>query len=109
MRPQQVVRELTALAREAGADVRIERFGPRAPSDGGLCQLEGRPVILVDERLGALEQAGVLGLSLRALGLDLASIRPELRSYVRTGHAEIPRLMTLKPLARPRPTLVRIK
>lgn len=102
MTPEEAVLALTAVAAAAGVEVRVEPFSHPLAGKGGLCRVSSTSVLLVDARLGALEQAGVIGLALGALDLDEAAVPRELRSYLATGHAEIvarpPRM--LRPLVR---------
>jgi len=99
-----VVEELCALAARARVAVRIERFALAIAGKGGLCRIDGELVVLVDERLGRVEQAGVIGEALASIDLAGLGIEvpPALRAYVRSGHGEV------KPLIRPRP-LVRVR
>lgn len=94
-----MVEELCALAERAHVAVRIERFVLSIAGKGGLCRIDGELVVLVDEKLGRVEQAGVIGEALASI--DLAGLGIEvpaaLRPYVRTGHGQV------KPLVRPRP------
>ncbi len=104
--PREAVVELASLAAHAGVEVRIDAFQHALAGKGGLCRIDGRYVILVDAKLGASEQAGVIGLSLgrflraRSIPVD---IPPRLRSYLRTGHAELRPLVYPRPLARTAP------
>ena len=102
MSPAEALRALSELAARAGVAVRVERFEHPLAGKGGLCRVEGVLVVLVDAKLGALEQAGVVGEALAELDLDDALLPDDLRAYVRTGHGEV------KALLRPRP-LVRVK
>jgi hypothetical protein len=100
--PDEAVRALTDLAARAAVEVRVERFEHPLAGKGGLCRIDGALVVLVDAKLGALEQAGVIAEALAELDLEGVTVPPELEAYVRTGHPEV------KPLFRPRP-LVRVK
>ncbi|MDB4944510.1 MAG: hypothetical protein JWP97_4044 [Labilithrix sp.] len=102
MTPEEAVLALTAVAAAAGVEVRVEPFTHPLAGKGGLCRVETSSVLLVDARLGALEQAGVIGLALGALELDAALVPHELRSYLATGHAELvkPPRLKLRPLVR---------
>lgn len=102
MTPEAATLALSALAATAGIEVRVERFEHPLAGKGGLCRIEGVLAILVDAKLGALEQAGVIGLALNELDLEGIEVPPELAPYLATGHAEV------KPIVRPRP-LVRVK
>lgn len=102
MSSEAAILALSRVAARAGVEVRVERFKHPLAGKGGLCRIEGALVVLVDAKLGPLEQAGVIGEALAELDLDVGALPPELRAYVRTGHAEV------KALLRPRP-LVRVK
>jgi len=98
--PEDAVRALSHLAARAGVEVRIERFELTIVGKGGLCRIGGQPVVLVDAKLGTLEQAGVIGLALSGVDLGVVPMAGDLRAYVKTGHAEV---KPLKPIGRPRP------
>jgi hypothetical protein len=102
--PEEAALALALLAGKAGIEVRVERFEHPLAGKGGLCRIDGVLAILVDAKLGVLEQAGVIGLALNELDLEDLDVPPELEPYLRTGHAEV------KPLTRPRlRPLVRVK
>jgi hypothetical protein len=100
--PEEAIRALSELAGQAGIEVRIEPFALALSGKGGLCRIEGRLVVLVDAKLSALDQAGVIGEALAEVNLGDIDIPRDVRAYVRTGHGEV------KALVRPRP-LVRVK
>lgn len=102
MSPAEAVVALSAVAAQAGVEVRIERFDLAIAGKGGLCRIDGHPVVLVDAKLGSLEQAGVIGSALAALdlGRNAADLPRDVRAYLRTGHAEVRPLVKLRPLAR---------
>ena len=100
MGPYEVVRALSAVAARAGVEVRIEPFQLALTGKGGLCRIEGRLVILVDARLGVLEQAGVLGEALGEVELDGIEVPAEVAAYLGTGHAQVKALVKLRPLVR---------
>ena len=100
--PDEAVLALTELAAEAGIGVRVEPFRQELAGKGGLCQVEGKRVVLVDARLGAVEQAGVLGLALGRADLGGLVVPPDLVSYLRTGHGPVRPAVRAKPLARGR-------
>jgi hypothetical protein len=95
--PEEAVRALAEVAAMAGVEVRIERFELALAGKGGLCRIEGRPLILVDAKLGVLEQAGVIGQALGAIDLGEVRVPRDVAAFVRTGHAEV------RALTRPRP------
>lgn len=95
---EQAVLALSALAKKAGIEVRIEPFGlKQLAGKGGLCRIRGRRVILVDAALGALEQAGVIGQALGSVTLRGVEVPEALLPFLRTGHDRV------RPLVRPRP------
>ena len=100
--PEEAIRALVEVAARAGVEIRIEPFALALSGKGGLCRIEGRPVVLVDAKLSVLEQAGVIGVALGEVDLGDAAVPAAVSAYLRTGHGEI------KPLVRPRP-LVRVK
>jgi hypothetical protein len=100
--PEQAVRALSEVAARAGVSVRVERFDLVIAGKGGLCRIDGRPVVLVDAKLGALEQAGVIGEALAAVDLTKVELPMAVRAYVRTGHGEVKALLRPRPLARAR-------
>jgi hypothetical protein len=100
--PEEVVRALTAVAAQAGVEVRVERFHLTLAGSGGLCRIEGQHVILVDAKLGVLEQAGIIGEALAQVDLSDIDIPGPIGAYIRTGHGEVHPLMRLRPLARVR-------
>ena len=102
MSPDEAIRALCDVAALARVDVRIERFEHPLAGKGGLCRIEGVLVVLVDAKLGAPEQAGVIGEALAELDLEGIAMPAAVRAYLRTGHGEV------KALIRPRP-LVRVK
>jgi hypothetical protein len=100
--PEEAIRALSEVAIRASIEVRIEPFALALSGKGGLCRIDGRLVVLVDAKLSALEQAGVIGEALGEVDLEGLAIPAAVEAYLRTGHGEV------KALVRPRP-LVRVK
>jgi len=98
--PHETVRALSELAQKVGVEVRIEPFELKIAGKGGLCRVDGRPVIVVDANLGPLEQAGVIGEALRHFDWTDVDVPPELAGYVRKGRGRAGRVVRLKPLKR---------
>jgi hypothetical protein len=96
--PEEAVRALSAVAAEAGVEVRIERFELALAGKGGLCRVDGRPLILVDAKLAVVEQAGVIGEALAEVDLRDIAVPQEVDAFVRTGHAAVRPLRTLGPV-----------
>ena len=102
MSPEEAIRALAELAARAGVEIRIEPFALALSGKGGLCRIEGRPVVLVDAKLSVLEQAGVIGEALGEVDLGDVEVPDAVWAYLETGHGAV------KALVRPRP-LVRVK
>lgn len=102
MTPEQALAALTELALRSGIEVRVEAFRLDLAGKGGLCRVDGKAVVLVDARLGVVEQAGVVGLALGRADLGALEVPTDLRSWLRTGHGPLRPLLRPKPLARAR-------
>lgn len=103
MTGEEAVRALSALAAEAGIEVRIEPFGlKQLAGKGGLCRIRGRRVVLVDASLGPLEQAGVIGEALGSIDLGAVCVPASLEPWLDSGHAKVRPLLKPRPLARGR-------
>lgn len=96
------MRALSDVAARAGLEVRVEPFAVSVAGRGGLCRIEGRPVVLVDAKLALVDQAGVIGEALGAVDLGGIDLPPEVAAYVGTGHGEVKALTRPRPLARAR-------
>ncbi len=93
---------LRELAHQLGIEVRIEPFELKMAGKGGLCRLRGRRIILVDEKLGVVEQVGVVGEALGRVVPRDAAVPLALLPYLRTGHRKVLPLLRPRPLARGR-------
>jgi hypothetical protein len=100
--PDEAVRALSEVAAQAGIEVRIERFELAIAGKGGLCRIDGRLVILVDAKLGTLDQAGVIGEALGQVELRDIEVPPAAAAYLGTGHGEVRALVRPRPLVRVR-------
>ena len=99
---QAVLTGLRGLAHQLGIEVRIEAFELKMAGKGGLCRLRGRRIILVDEKLGVVEQVGVVGEALGRVVPEGAAVPLDLLPYLRTGHRKVLPLLRPRPLARGR-------
>ncbi len=76
-------RALLDVASRAGVRVRREPFDPRAFPDvdrrGGLCFVDGAPLILVDARLDPVERVAILVDALSRFDTDALTMAPALR------------------------------
>jgi hypothetical protein len=83
--PARVLAELTALAGRLGVEVRAEPFGKGVLGGrGGLCWVDGKPLVVMDEKLGLEERIAVLAEALAKGGFDLeaATLAPQARERI---------------------------
>lgn len=104
-----VYEELCRLLAQAEIEVRVEPFARPSDRRGGLCNVKGRHLVLLDaqaspaERTRALLEA-VEKLGLPALGLKGSELSPELRRQLsRRGRMPWPHLRDAPGLARCEP------
>ncbi|MBN9163449.1 MAG: hypothetical protein J0I07_20960 [Myxococcales bacterium] len=83
----EILTGLRELAQQLGIEVRMRR---------------GRRIILVDEKLGVVEQVGVVGEALGRVVPGDAAVPLALVPYLRTGHRKVLPLLRPRPLARGR-------
>lgn len=100
--PTRLAMLLEEAASRLGVEVRYDRFerdllgiGARGAVRGGLCEIKGRRVILLDERLDAPDRVAVLARALAKLDLESIYLPPIVRSTIVAHASGAP--------ARPRP------
>ena len=86
MDPEDVLRELEALAGRLGVLVRFEPFD-LALGKGGLCRLRGRPLIVIDAGLPLLDRIAVLAQALARFDLEAVYLPPFLRARIAANAA----------------------
>jgi hypothetical protein len=106
--PGRVLAELEALAARLGISVRAERFEPGVlERRGGLCWLDGRPLVVMDEKLPVHDRIAVLARALGQFDLEGTSVPPLVREHIdaaRSGKKRRARRTVVLPgLARARP------
>jgi hypothetical protein len=110
--PARVLAELEALAARLGVSVRAEPFGRGVlERRGGLCWVDGRPLVVMDEKLAVTDRIGVLAGALSQFDLDGVSLLPVIRERIeeaRTGKKRGPRRIKVAARAS-RPGLARAK
>ena len=77
--------QLEELAERLGLTIRYEalgREGDPAPVRGGLCRVNDRQIIFVDERLGVMERIVVLAEALGRFDLSEVFVSPAIRRLV---------------------------
>jgi hypothetical protein len=91
--PTRLATLLEEAAARLGVEVRYERFdrdslgiAARGAVRGGLCQIKGRTVILLDERLDAPDRVAVLARALAKLDLESVFLPPIVRATI-VAHA----------------------
>ena len=77
--------ELQKLANRAGVVVRFEAFDAKSAKRGGLCKVNGAPLVVVDARLTVLEKIGILSEALAALDVEAMFVPPVLRARIEKG------------------------
>lgn len=103
-----VLAELEALAARLGVAVRAEPFGKGVlRGRGGLCWVDGKALVVMDEGLGREERIGVLAEALARFDLGSVTVAEAVRERIeaaRAGKKRRPAKKKGKPgLARARP------
>jgi hypothetical protein len=81
--PERVLAELTALAERLGVEVRAEPFGKGVlRGHGGLCWVDGKALVVMDETLGVEERIAVLAEALGKFDLEVVSVAPQVRERI---------------------------
>jgi hypothetical protein len=81
--PGRVLAELEALAARLGVAVRAEPFGTGVlKGRGGLCWVDGKPLVVMDAKLALPEQIGVLAAALGSFDLEAVSVPPAVREQI---------------------------
>lgn len=83
MTPGKVLAELEALAARLGVAVRAEPFSKGVlEGRGGLCWVDGRPLVVMDAKLAVPERIAVLAGALGKFDLEVLSIAPQVRERI---------------------------
>jgi hypothetical protein len=78
MRHEELIQELTELARVLGVTIRYER----GDFEGGYCILKEQRILLINRRLHPQRKAAVLATAMHEMGLDGTFVKPALREYI---------------------------
>jgi hypothetical protein len=109
--PGRVLAELEALAASLGVVVRAEPFGKGVlEGRGGLCWVDGKPLVVMDARLAVPERIAVLAGALGKLDLGPARVAPQIQERIDAARAgkkkriakKRPGLARARPRARPK-------
>ena len=113
MTPGRVLAELEALAARLGVAVRAEPFDKRVLGGrGGLCWVDGKPLVVMDAKLTVPERIAVLAGALGTFDLEVVAVAPLIRDTIdaarpgkkrRAAKKKHPGLARAKPRGRPRP------
>jgi hypothetical protein len=105
--PGRVLAELEALAARLGVAVRAEPFGKGVlEGRGGLCWLDGKPLVVMDAKLAVPERISVLASALGTFDLEVVSVMPQIRERIeeaRRGKRKRAKKRARPGLARARP------
>ena len=82
MDARRLLDELLSVARKLGLKVRIEPMRTAAGHAGGLCRVQGRMLVLLDELASPVEQAGALAEALGELDVENVYMAPEARRSI---------------------------
>jgi hypothetical protein len=78
-----LVSQLEEVARKLRVTVRYEPLeNEEVSSTGGLCRVQNRHLILIDNRTSAREQASVLAKALRHFDVSRIYLRPGVRAFL---------------------------
>ena len=103
MAPDGLLAELLRVARAVELDVRIVPLRGAQGSAGGLCTLRGRPVVILNAQVSAIDQCTVLADSLSGRILDGLDMPPFVRGFIQSRARTRSRI--LLPKKRPGPGL----
>jgi hypothetical protein len=106
--PERLLSELESLAARLGIAVRPEPFGRGLlEGRGGLCWVDGKPLVVMDASLRVLDRVAVLAKALAEFDLSAVTLDPALEARIDAARAKSGR-RTPKG-KKPRPGLVRAK
>ncbi len=107
MTPGRVLAELEALAARLGVAVRAEPFGKGVlEGRGGLCWVDGKPLVVMDAKLAVPDRVAVLAKALGKFDLEAVSLPPLVREQIEAARRGKKRRVSKKKrpgLARARP------
>lgn len=78
MKHEELILELTEVARLLGVTIRYER----GDFEGGYCILKDQRILLVNRRLVSQRRAAVLATAMHEMGLENTYMKPALREYI---------------------------
>jgi hypothetical protein len=81
--PSRVLAELEALAARLGVAVRVEAFGQGVMQGrGGLCWVDGKALVVMDQRLSVADRIAILARALSKFDVDAVSVAPAVRDRI---------------------------
>jgi hypothetical protein len=81
---QRLLDELLQVASRLGIAVRVEHFETPAASGGGLCAVQGRPLVLLDASAPLPARVLALARALAGLDVDAVHMAPAARELIET-------------------------
>lgn len=103
MRPETLLSELVRIAQAIGLEVRSLMPRGKYAQAGGLCQIRGRPMVILNERTPPMERSTALADALSGRDLSEVEMPPGVRGFIAARRASHARL--LLPDRRPGPGL----
>ena len=92
MTPRRVLSELESLAARVGISVRAEPFGRGVlEGRGGLCWVDGKPIVVMDDKLPVADRIAVLAGALSRFDLEAVHVAPLVRETIEATRAGAPR------------------
>jgi hypothetical protein len=89
MEPPRLMEELLRVAERLGLEVRVEPFATAPVRAGGLCWVQGRQLVLVDENAPIAQRASALAEALSAIDLEGLYVAPEARRLVEAARRRL--------------------
>lgn len=78
MTPEQMTKELEALAAASGIGIRYEK----GDFEGGFCVLKDERLIVVNKKLAPGRKASILAQGLAEIGIDEVYLKPAVREFI---------------------------
>ncbi len=110
MTPRRVLSELELLATRLGVSVRAEAFSKGLlEGHGGLCWVDGKALVVMDEKLPVPDRIAVLAGALAQLELDSSQIPLFLLKTIETSRRKVRPKRARKPARAKHPGLARAR
>jgi hypothetical protein len=88
--PTRLLSELETVAARLGIDLRVEPFEDRQlGARGGLCRVQGRPLIMMDASLPVADRISVLARALSAFDVSSIYVPPLVRARIEAAAGNV--------------------